>query len=1285
VGGGDRVNLDLQILRSGAGYRASVVASPGGEGDAEIALPERRVDLERLLAGTPAAALPGMLDVIPGRAGRLRPTAMAEFGRRLFAAVFVGTVGLAYRRSVAIAEAQGVGLRIRIRLASVPELLDLPWELLYDDTRGGFVASSSETPLVRYLDLPQPVEPLEVDPPIRMLVVVSSPSDREPVDVAEEWRRLTTALERLIADGRFAVERLEVATPEHLRATIESGNHHVLHYIGHGGFDESTQQGVLLLEADDGTSSPVRAEDLVETLTVSDALRLVVLNTCDGARGSVVDPFAGTAQSLVGRGTPAVVAMQFEVTDEAAVGFAEGFYTAVANGSAVDDALTEGRLSMMTRGDGSEWATPVLYSHVTNLRIFAVAPLLPPPPPFGALPEARRLVAGDLEVHADPDHGVRLDRSAAEIVPRSRALPVAVLPPPFPLLLGREAEMVAASEVAPGESIVFAAGSGWGKTALLRAVANRVVGAAPGGLLFLRVLSRPVVDVLQFVFEGLFETDVPFKPTNDQLATWLGAMEVAMVLDDVEFGADEVATLSAILPRGRLVIAAREAPPGEGRRVVALAGLPTESGVRLIELELGRSLLDAERPIAERLCTALQGNPARILEEAGRAWEGEQALEVVLDDLLRSGAPGAAGETPALTGGAPQPTRFVKLPPAELRALGVLAAASPAPVHVSHLVAVADLADPVPVLESLERHGLIRAQSPLYNVAFPVTGTIASVLQAPRWAASMLDHLSGWAERANPDEVVRDADLLLTSMRLGREEGRNDEVGRLGRMVEGPLIVGRRWGQWGLVASMELAAAVATGSLAQQAWASHQLGSRALGLGDLPTAREDLGRALKIRESIGDSDGAEVTRHNLGLSGGGAPPPSRRPRRGEGGKGHGMALGVVLGVALAVGAIGFLLWLFVLRGSGDAPIRSVEPRQLPFGEVTRGASSTLALAVTNTGDGALTVTGIFLDPVDPAFAFQSDCGDPLEAGDACHVEVTFTPDRQQRIASDLVIEDDSGGGPERVRLVGTGVGERVPGIRFNPAALDFESQAIGNTTSKQVTVISSGETLLHIGDVVVQDGPAFTIDTEDCSQREFAPEDRCRVLVSFTPTGLGPASGQLVVVDDAGEGTQIVELTGTGVTDLPNLIVVDFLQIGDPVQGDGIIDVPVQLVVANDGDAIAGSFKVSSEYTGGITSPTGAPPAVVEFRADPSDDVAAEGFYPFTSHDLEPGAEVTFTGVLRFSDKEEGSTVTVTAIVDSCSGDEFSSPGCRVAESLEDDNGSDPLPITLPSFSEPVE
>ena len=62
------------------------------------------------------------------------------------------------------------------------------------------------------------------------------------------------------------------------------------------------------------------------------SLRLAVLNSCEGARATAADPFSGTAQSLVQQGIPAVVAMQFEITDEAAITFALRALRGIADG-----------------------------------------------------------------------------------------------------------------------------------------------------------------------------------------------------------------------------------------------------------------------------------------------------------------------------------------------------------------------------------------------------------------------------------------------------------------------------------------------------------------------------------------------------------------------------------------------------------------------------------------------------------------------------------------------------------------------------------------------------------------------------------------------------------------------------------------------------------------------------------------------------------------------------------------------------------------------------------------
>ncbi len=227
---------------------------------------------------------------------------------------------------------------ITSRLADAPELAGLPWEFLYDPRHNRFLALSRRTPLVRYLDLPDPPRPLDVEGPLRVLVMISSRAGSLALDVEQEWRLLTDALAEQQSAGRVIIERLD-ANMGMLRRRLRRGTFHVFHFIGHGFFRPDWDDGVLVMVDRHGRPHEVIGEELGGLLNEYDQTRLAVLNACEGARGGASDPFAGTAQSLIQQGPPAVVAMQFEITYDAAVIFAQELYAAVPDGLPLEAAL----------------------------------------------------------------------------------------------------------------------------------------------------------------------------------------------------------------------------------------------------------------------------------------------------------------------------------------------------------------------------------------------------------------------------------------------------------------------------------------------------------------------------------------------------------------------------------------------------------------------------------------------------------------------------------------------------------------------------------------------------------------------------------------------------------------------------------------------------------------------------------------------------------------------------------------------------------------------------------
>jgi formylglycine-generating enzyme required for sulfatase activity len=367
-------SFDLWIGRAADGYIAKARDPHGREATVEFRLPVNELEVAGFWREMDRAQPRARRDIAPAKGNdRSRPNlaprvdAAKKYGGALFDALFHGGLSSCFDRSLEQAVREGAGLRIRLRLTDVPELADLPWEYLYDGSSDRFFALSVTTPVVRYLELPEPPQPLTVRPPLRMLVMVSSPSDHAKLNVEQEWRRLDEALGDLQQRRLLHLEPLQGATLPALQRRLRRGAVHVLHFIGHGDFDQRSQKGALILEDESGRGLPVSAEDLGVVLH-DHAPRLVVLNACEGARSSRLNPFAGVAQTLVRQGVPAVVAMQTQIRDDFALILAHELYGALADGYPVDACLAEARKVLAGQHDPA-WGTPVLYLRAPDGRI----------------------------------------------------------------------------------------------------------------------------------------------------------------------------------------------------------------------------------------------------------------------------------------------------------------------------------------------------------------------------------------------------------------------------------------------------------------------------------------------------------------------------------------------------------------------------------------------------------------------------------------------------------------------------------------------------------------------------------------------------------------------------------------------------------------------------------------------------------------------------------------------------------------------------------------------------
>jgi hypothetical protein len=282
-----------------------------------------------------------------------------------------------------------------------------PWELLCDPDGGpnAFVACERTTAVVRTLESARRKLVLPpLDGPLRVLAVIATPLNRQRLDVAKEKRELQGALADARAMGLIELDWVSGAdTASQLRKKLRS-QWHILHFVGHGDFDDLQQLGVLAFE-DEKRQEKLVPANLLGALLKNTGIRLVVLNSCRGAftgHGGLLTSTAGRLALDV----PAVVAMQTAVSDLAAVQFCSEFYERLLEGLPIELAVAEARFDLAFRSPTTaiEWPAPVVYlstaDNVLNLQTLKARVS------SKGLPQTRRRRAARLKRRRKPSHSI---------------------------------------------------------------------------------------------------------------------------------------------------------------------------------------------------------------------------------------------------------------------------------------------------------------------------------------------------------------------------------------------------------------------------------------------------------------------------------------------------------------------------------------------------------------------------------------------------------------------------------------------------------------------------------------------------------------------------------------------------------------------------------------------------------------------------------------------------------------------------------------------------------------
>jgi hypothetical protein len=324
-----------------------------------------------------------------------------ETGRALYQALFKDEVGRLWTIAQADLDAGRVpGVRLRLSI-DPPAIAALPWEMLYDEGRGRSIACRAQHPLVRVVgrvgQVP-PQRPIALSLPLRVLFIA-------PEGTGLNWQReleiVRDALARL--EGRAELRPLiGRVTLSDLSDLLGGWQPHVLHFVTHGEFDGT--RGWLMFNSPAGSEAGVRSDQLwpvgqdgLRTLLGArgESVRLAMLGACYGAQTSPREVLAGLGPALIQAGVPAVVGMQYEIRDDAAIVFARALYRSLLEPrrpGQIDAAVAEARAELEAQWpDQQAYATPVLFLNAEHGRLFSPAPTvaqtpIPSPVPLRPAP-----------------------------------------------------------------------------------------------------------------------------------------------------------------------------------------------------------------------------------------------------------------------------------------------------------------------------------------------------------------------------------------------------------------------------------------------------------------------------------------------------------------------------------------------------------------------------------------------------------------------------------------------------------------------------------------------------------------------------------------------------------------------------------------------------------------------------------------------------------------------------------------------------------------------------------
>jgi len=277
-----------------------------------------------------------------------------------------------------------------------------------------------------------------------------------------------------------------------------------------------------------------------------------------------------------------------------------------------------------------------------------------------------------------------------------------------------------------------------------------------------------------------------------------------------------------------------------------------------------------------------------------------------------------------------------------------------------------------------------------------------------------------------------------------------------------------------------------------------------------------------------------------------------------------------------------------LTGTGIRPLISVAPPSLDFGNVQVSGSSSITLAVSNTGSGTLNISNITKGGSGAAFYTFSPATLDVPAGQSRNLTVTFSPTVEGQTDASLTLTTNEVGRPTVVVAL-SGYGGR-PTASLSPSALAFDGVRVGATKLKTVRLTNTGRTPLVISSAPTSNSTFFTY--QGPSSATINAGSFIDFQVAFAPTANISYSGTLTITSNATNSPTTLSLTGFGANPELNLNPTSIF-FGDVRVGTDSAQVPVTISNTGNAEFIVQSLPVQGPFAVSLRAGDALPKTVV--------------------------------------------------------------------------------------------